>query len=149
MIMKVCIIWQYQPKKVQIKITNSQFQKYPILATIILFLIYLSLISHLTKRVLKGKTWIMLHLRIGIRKSWKLMMNLMKTRIKSCKINHFLRILKSSHNKHLMHKFKWKKILIMRILPKNLTKWYWIFEQRRYRNSLKLKEEWITKKNRQ
>ena len=146
--MTVCIIWLYQPKKVQIKITNSQFQKYPILATIILFLIYLSLISHLTKRVLKGKTWIMLHLRIGIKKSWKLMMNLMKMKIKSCKINHFLRILKNSHNKHLMHKFKWKKILIMRILPKNLTKWYWIFEQRRCRNSLKLKEEWITKKNR-
>jgi hypothetical protein len=54
--MTVCIIWQYQPKKVQIKITNSQFQKYPILATIILLLIYLSLISHLTKRILKGKT---------------------------------------------------------------------------------------------
>ena len=117
--MTVYIIWQYQPKKVQIKITNSQFQKYPMLATIILFLIYLSLISHLTKRVVKGKTWIMLHLRIGIKISWKPMMNSMKMKIKSCEINHFLRILKNSHNKHLMHKFKWKKILIMRILPKN------------------------------
>jgi hypothetical protein len=144
--MKVYIIWRYQPRKVQIKITNSQYQKFRILVTIISYLIYR--INLHIKQIHKGKTRIITYLRIGIKKSWRQMMNWMKMRIKMCKINHFRKILKNNRYNHLVRKSKWMKILIMRISLKNWTKWYWIFEQRQCRSSLRQKEEWTIKKNR-
>ena len=66
--MIVYIIWQYQPRKGQIWIINSQCQKFQILVTIILFLIYLNQINLHKKPILRDKIRITLHLRIDINK---------------------------------------------------------------------------------
>jgi len=54
--MTACIIWQYPLRKAQIKITNSQHLKFPILAIIILSQIFHSLINLHIKIILKDKT---------------------------------------------------------------------------------------------
>lgn len=66
--MTACIIWQYLHKKVQIKIINSQHLKFLILAIIILFQIFHSLINLHIKIILKVKTRIIMYLRIDIKR---------------------------------------------------------------------------------
>ena len=66
--MKAYIIWRYPLRKVQIKITNSQLLKFLILAIIILFQIFHNLINHHIKIIHKDKIWIIIYLRIDIKK---------------------------------------------------------------------------------
>lgn len=58
--------------------------------------------------------------RIDIKKFQRETMKyMMKMKTKQNKINRFQKVLKSNQFNHSMHKYKWKKILKMKILHKN------------------------------